>query len=70
MMHVDKYKKFNGLNFKRWQQKILFYLTTLNLIKFLTEKTPKLSKDEYDPTKVPAMDDGKHNDFVCKKPLL
>ncbi|KAL2504527.1 Retrovirus-related Pol polyprotein from transposon TNT 1-94 [Abeliophyllum distichum] len=27
----EKSKKFNGVDFKRWQQKILFYLTTLNL---------------------------------------
>ena len=29
--HSEKLEKFNGLNFKRWQQKMLFYLTTLNL---------------------------------------
>ena len=32
-----KPEKFNGLNFKRWQQKMIFYLTTLNLARFLTE---------------------------------
>ena len=30
----EKPKKFNGLNFKRWQQKMLLYLTTLNLARF------------------------------------
>ena len=34
--HGEKPKKFNGLNFKRWQQMMLFYLTTLNLARFLT----------------------------------
>ena len=29
--HGEKSKKFNGTEFKRWQQKMLFYLTTLNL---------------------------------------
>ncbi|KAK3035211.1 hypothetical protein RJ639_034599 [Escallonia herrerae] len=27
----ERPKKFNGKDFKRWQQKMLFYLTTLNL---------------------------------------
>ena len=44
--HGEKLEKFNGLNFKRWQQKILFYLTTLNLARFLTEEPPKLSEGE------------------------
>ena len=35
--HGEKLEKFNGLNFKRWQQKMLFYLTALNLARFLTE---------------------------------
>ena len=44
----EKPEKFNGLNFKRWQQKMLFYLTTLNLARFLTEEPPKLSEGETD----------------------
>ena len=39
--HGEKPEKFSGLNFKRWQQKMLFYLTTLNLARFLTEDPPK-----------------------------
>ena len=27
----EKSEKFNGLNFRRWQHRMLFYLTTLNL---------------------------------------
>ena len=43
--HGEKPEKFNGLNFKRWQQK-MFYLTTLNLARFLIEKPSKLSEGE------------------------
>ena len=32
--HGEKPEKFNGTEFKRWQQKMLFYLTTLNLARF------------------------------------
>ena len=38
--HGEKPEKFNGVDFKRWQQKMLFYLTTLNLARFLTEEAP------------------------------
>ena len=42
MVHVlppnlkpEKPVKFDGTEFKRWQQKLLFDLTTLHLVKFL-----------------------------------
>ena len=43
---IEKPEKFNELNFKMWEHKMLFYLTTLNLARFLTEDAPKLK--EYD----------------------
>ena len=39
VVHGEKSKKFN----KRWQQKMLFYLTILNLANFLTEEALKSS---------------------------
>jgi len=70
MVHGEKSKKFNGLNFKRWQQKILFYLTTLNLVEFWTKKTLKSSKNEYDPTIMVDVDAWNHNDLICKNYIL
>ncbi|KAK9033801.1 hypothetical protein V6N11_049985 [Hibiscus sabdariffa] len=35
--HNEKPSKFTGQNFKTWQQKMLFYLTMLNLEKYLNE---------------------------------
>ncbi|KAL7183712.1 hypothetical protein ACSBR2_025987 [Camellia fascicularis] len=46
--HDEKPEKFLGTDFKRWQQKMLFYLTTLNLARFLREKYPTLKEDETD----------------------
>ena len=43
----EKPKKFIGLNFERWQQK-MFYLTTLNLARFLSEEVHKLNEGETD----------------------
>ena len=54
--HVEKSKKFNGAEFKRWQQKMLFYLTTLNLARFLHEEAPTLKEGESDRQVVAAVD--------------
>ncbi|XP_048442449.1 uncharacterized protein LOC125478346 [Pyrus x bretschneideri] len=65
--HDEKPEKFNGTDFKRWQQKMLFYLTTLNLAKFLTKDAPMsgtIAKE------VAAVDAWNHSDFLCKNYIL
>ena len=66
----EKPEKFNGLNFKRWQQKKLFYLTTLNLERFFIEDAPKLKEDERDIQVISTIDPWKHSDFLCKNYVL
>ena len=44
--HGEKPEKFNGTEFKRWQQKMLFYLTTLNLARFLQEDALAFKENE------------------------
>lgn len=65
-MYVEKLTKIQWFDFKMCQQKILFYLITLNLAKFLTEKALKLSDDEYNPTIIAVMDAR----MVCKNCIL
>ncbi|GJZ20752.1 pol polyprotein [Tanacetum coccineum] len=72
--HAEKPDKFNGHNFKRWQQKMFFYLTTLNLAQFLNETAPQ----EEPPTEgqpsnaqaVQAVEAWKHSDFLCHNYVL
>uniref|UniRef100_A0A7N2N759 Uncharacterized protein n=1 Tax=Quercus lobata TaxID=97700 RepID=A0A7N2N759_QUELO len=54
--HGEKPEKFNGTEFKRRQQKMLFYLTTLNLAKFLYENAPKRKENEIDRQVVTAVE--------------
>ena len=54
--HGEKPEKFNGLNFKMWQHKILFYFITLNLARFLTEEALKLKEDECDIQVISVID--------------
>ena len=66
----EKPEKFNGLNFKRWQHKMLFYLTTLNLTRFLTGDALKLKEDEHDIQVISYVDTWKHSDFLCRKCVM
>ena len=68
--HAEKPEKFSGLNFKRWQQKMLFYLTTLNLVRFLTEDAPKLKEGETDVQLVSALQAWNHSDFLCRNYIM
>ncbi|GJU60511.1 hypothetical protein Tco_1238277 [Tanacetum coccineum] len=72
--HAEKPEKFNGQNFKRWQQKMFFYLTTLNLARFLNETAPQLEPPtEGQPSNaqaVQAVEAWKHSDFLCHNYVL
>ncbi|KZV35886.1 hypothetical protein F511_19978 [Dorcoceras hygrometricum] len=68
--HAEKPDKFNGMDFKRWQQKILFYLITLNLARFLTEGVPTLKEREHNAESVSAVEAWNHSDFVCGNYVL
>ena len=49
---------------------MLFYLTTLNLARFLTENAHVLKDDEQDIQTVSAVDAWKHSDFLCRNYVL
>ncbi|GJR87318.1 retrovirus-related pol polyprotein from transposon TNT 1-94 [Tanacetum coccineum] len=72
--HAEKPEKFNGQNFKRWQQKMFFYLTTLNLVRFLNETAPQVEPPtEGQPSNaqaVQAVEAWKHSDFLCHNYVL
>ena len=59
-----------GVNFKRWQQKMLFYLTTLNLAKFLINEALVLKEGETDVTTLALVKAWKHSNFLCKNYII
>ena len=67
--HAEKPEKFNGTNFKCWQQKMHFYLTTLHLDRFLKEEAPLLTAESNAQT-VYAADAWKHSDYICRNYVL
>nr|GEW22936.1 Pol polyprotein [Tanacetum cinerariifolium] len=72
--HAEKQEKFNRQNFKRWQHKMFFYLTTLNLAQFLKETAPQVvPPKEGQPSNVQdvqAVEAWKHLDFLCHNYIL
>ena len=66
----EKQEKFNRLNFKIWQHKMLFYLTTLNLAIFLIEDAPKLKEDKHDIQVINVVDAWKHTAFLCRNYVM
>ncbi|XP_076928211.1 uncharacterized protein LOC143592088 [Bidens hawaiensis] len=70
--HAKKSEKFSGLHFKRWQQNMFFYLTTLNLARFLKESAPPAmnAEGETDVQALSAVDAWKHSEFLCRNYVL
>ncbi|GJY01852.1 pol polyprotein [Tanacetum coccineum] len=72
--HAEKPEKFNGQNFKRWQQKMFFYLTTLGLAQFLKEIVPQVEPptegQSSNAQAVQAVEAWKHLDFLCHNYVL
>ena len=63
--HTERPENFTKQNFKHWQQKMLFYLTTLNLARFLMEDASKPKEGETDVQAISALNAWHHSDFLC-----
>ena len=63
----EKLRKFNGTEFKRWQQKVFFCLTTLHLTKFLQEDAQEPGTDR---DSVLVVDVWTQGDFLCRNYIL
>ena len=67
---AEKPGKFTGVNFKRWQQWVFFWLTTLGLQKFTSEDTLVPADDMPYREKFMIIEAWKHADFLCKGYIL
>lgn len=61
----ERPKKFNGVNFKVWQQKMLFYLTSIQQQRFLKEDPPMVPEGVVDPSVQQTVDAWNHSNFLC-----
>ena len=66
----EKPDKFNGTDFKRWQQKMLFYLTTMNLANITREDVPKATTDPPTREMLLTIEAWMQSDFLCRNYIL
>ena len=66
----EKPDKLNGTDFKRWQQKMLFYLTTMNLATIVREDFPKDTTDPPTKEMLLTIEAWKQSDFLCRIYIL
>ncbi|XP_060178065.1 uncharacterized protein LOC132607997 [Lycium barbarum] len=67
---AEKPAKFTGANFKGWQQRMFFWLTTLGMQKFTSEDPPVPAADMPDNQKFMVTEAWKQADFLCKGYIL
>ncbi|CAL9024698.1 unnamed protein product, partial [Prunus brigantina] len=60
----QKLEKFKGIEIKRWQQKMFFYLTTMNLAHVAREEAPKSGENPMSKETMMTMEAWKQCDFL------
>ncbi|VFQ90292.1 unnamed protein product [Cuscuta campestris] len=66
---VKEPEKFTGVGFKIWQQRMLFWLTTLNLARYLREDPPVVGENADEPT-IQAKEAWIANNYTCLNLIL
>ena len=66
----EKPDKFNGTDFKIWKEKMLFYLTTMNLENIIREDVPKDTTDPPIREMLLTIEAWTQSDFLFKKYIL
>ncbi|KAK9084381.1 hypothetical protein Scep_030852 [Stephania cephalantha] len=66
----ERPEKFKGLDFKRWQQKMLFWLTTMNLANIVKEEVPKSDEDPLSRETLLTIEAWRNSDFLCRNYIL
>ncbi|KAF3659965.1 hypothetical protein FXO37_13729 [Capsicum annuum] len=70
MALTEKPKKFSGIEFKRWQQNMFFYLTTLCLQWFTSEDAPEVPEGTSDKVRFVIVEAWKHSNFLFRNYIL
>ena len=67
---AEKPVMFSGVDFKRWQEKMFFHLTTLSLQKFINENVLVMLDETPADEQFLVTEAWTHSDFLCKIYIL
>ncbi|XP_060182160.1 uncharacterized protein LOC132611810 [Lycium barbarum] len=70
MAPTEKPGKFSSINFKGWQQRMFFWLTTLGMQKFTNENPSVTKEGMHENQRFMITEAWKHADFLCKGYIL
>ncbi|PHT65799.1 hypothetical protein T459_30224 [Capsicum annuum] len=70
MAPAEKPGIFAGIDFMRWQQKMLFYLTTLCLQRFTVEEAPEVPEGISEKEYFVIVEAWQHSNFFCRNYIL
>ncbi|KAJ9538049.1 hypothetical protein OSB04_030782 [Centaurea solstitialis] len=68
-MKFAKLEKFQGIDFRRWQKKMHFLLTTLNVVHVLSSTAPEEKEDET-PADIRKRCKWDNDDYICRGHIL
>ena len=63
--NIVKLENFEGVDFRRWQKKMLFFLTTLNVAYVIYTPRPKEKEDEM-VEEMRKRNKWDNDDFICR----
>lgn len=69
-VNVEKPEKFKVVDFKRWQQKMLFYLTTLNLAHVISQEKPMAEELPISKDTLNAIDAWTQSEFLGRNYIV
>ncbi|PWA86796.1 hypothetical protein CTI12_AA077730 [Artemisia annua] len=68
--NFSKLEKFEGVDFRRWQKKMQFLLTSMNVVSVLTSNIPEDHWDDATMEQMRARSKWENDDYVCRGLIL
>ena len=68
--NFSKLEKFEGVDFRRWQKKMHFLLSSMNVVYVLTTEIPEDFGDDATMDQMRARSKWENDDYICRGLIL